>query len=163
MAVAFAPVAIAAVAGVEPKILSSVAGLPRCVGVPGLAEAKAWGCPIINVSQANGSVAEATCGPCIPPQALALVCTGQAIKNTTSRDATPVTFSLPVDTNTVKAEFFMYHFSDGTSHTAECAIPRGGPAGEGNELQTIAIVGDAGGWSDRQMVRTLKFRVRRSI
>ena len=78
---------------------------------------------------------------------------GQGIKNTTSRDGTPVTFSWPVDVGTVKAEYFRWHFSDGTARNAECAVPHGGPSGEPNELQTIAIIGDAGGWGTVSMTK----------
>lgn len=125
-----------------------VAGLPRCIGVPGIAEARAWGCPVVNVSKAGGGApSEEMCGACMSPQQLGAVCTGQGMTNTTARDGTPVTFSLPVDMGSIKAEYFQWTLSDGRTTTAECAMPRGAPAAEANEQQTIAIVGDAGGWS----------------
>jgi len=69
------------------------------------------------------------------------------MSNSTSQDGTPVTFNLPVDMTTVKAEYFEWAFQDGTKRKAACAIPGGRPAGEPNEQQTIALVGNAGGWS----------------
>eukprot|EP00939_MAST-03C_sp_MAST-3C-sp1_P003359 g3359.t1 len=71
------------------------------------------------------------------------------MKNHTGRDGTPVTFSLPVDVKSVKAEYFVWTFSDGSTSRAECATPNGGPANEDNEHQTIAIIGDAGGWTSK--------------
>ena len=47
----------------------------------------------------------------------------------------------------VKPSFFRWTLSDGRQTHAECAFPNGGPAAEPNERQTIAIIGDAGGWS----------------
>lgn len=69
------------------------------------------------------------------------------MSNSTSQDGTTVTFNLPVDMTTVKAEYFEWAFQDGTKRKAACAIPGGRPAGEPNEQQTIALVGNAGGWS----------------
>jgi hypothetical protein len=134
-----------------PRILSCVAGLPRCIGVPDSVDTwRAWGCPVIN--QSTG--VKETCGACKSPSAIRLACLGQAtMTNFTGRDATPVTFSLPVDTSTAKAEYFRWHFSDGSTRTAECAIRGGAPASEANELQTIAIIGDAGGWRDVNITR----------
>ena len=131
-----------------PRILSAVAGLPRCIGVPSLTDARAWGCPIIEVVNKDGTKTEESCAACgVKPAALALACIGQGMTNTTGRDGTPVTFSLPVDMSTVKAEYFQWTLSDGRTNVAECATTNGRPAGEPNELQTIAIIGDAGGWS----------------
>ena len=48
----------------------------------------------------------------------------------------------------VKPSFFRWTLSDGRQTHAECAFPNGGPAAEPNERQTIAIIGDAGGWSN---------------
>ena len=81
--------AAAAGADAAPRMLSCVAGLPRCIGVPDLAAAKAWGCPLINVTLPSGKIEEETCAPCIKPLALRTVCAGQGMKNITSRDATP--------------------------------------------------------------------------
>jgi len=146
--------AVASVAAdTEPRILSMVAGLPRCIGVPGLAEARAWGCPVINVTQADGSTTAEACDACQTPLALALACHGQGMHNSTGQDGTPVTFSLPVDMGSVEASHFQWTFSDGTTRAAACAIRNGNPAGEDNEQQTIAIVGDAGGWGDAHIVK----------
>ena len=131
-----------------PQILSCVAGLPRCIGVPGLNEAREWGCPIINVTQTDGSTEEETCNACkARPANILLVCASQGLKNATGRDGTPVTFSLPVDMESLNPSFFRWTLSDGRQTHAECAFPNGGPAAEPNERQTIAIIGDAGGWS----------------
>lgn len=71
----------------------------------------------------------------------------------------------------LQASDFVWHFPDGTSTSPGCAIPNGAPArwllaamnlahapdrpaarrpilcrSEDNELQTIVLVGDAGGW-----------------
>lgn len=70
------------------------------------------------------------------------------MSNSTSQDGTPVTFNLPVDMTTVKAEHFEWGFQDGTKRKAACAIPGGRPAGEPNEQQTVALLGNAGGWGD---------------
>ena len=131
-----------------PRILSCVAGLPRCIGVPGLKEAREWGCPIINVTQKDGRAEEETCNACkARPANILAICAGQGLKNATGRDGTPVTFSLPVDMESLNASFFRWTLSDGRQTHAECAFPNGGPAAEPNERQTIAIIGDAGGWS----------------
>mmetsp|Transcript_40706 Transcript_40706/g.72850 ORF Transcript_40706/g.72850 Transcript_40706/m.72850 type:complete len:426 (-) Transcript_40706:266-1543(-) len=131
-----------------PRILSCVAGLPRCLGVPGLKEAREWGCPIVNVTQEDGSTEEETCNACkAPPTGILATCAGQGMTNGTGRDGTPVTFSLPVDMESLKASYFRWTLSDGRQTHAECAVPNGGPAAEPNERQTIAIIGDAGGWS----------------
>ncbi len=130
-----------------PQILSCVAGLPRCIGVPGLEEAREWGCNIVNVTQKDGSTEEETCSACNTPINILLTCAGQGMTNATGRDATPVTFSLPVDMDSLDASFFRWTLSDGRQTHAECAVPNGGPAAEPNERQTIAIFGDAGGWS----------------
>ena len=60
----------------------------------------------------------------------------------TSQDATPVTFNLPVDMSSLKAEHFEWGFPDGSTRKPHCALPGGAPANEPNELETIAIVGD---------------------
>ena len=131
-----------------PRILSCVAGLPRCIGVPGLKEAREWGCPIVNVTQKDGSAEEETCSACkTQPANILAICAGQGLKNATGRDGTPVTFSLPVDMESLDASFFRWTLSDGRQTHAECAFPNGGPAAEPNERQAIAIIGDAGGWS----------------
>ena len=131
-----------------PRILSCVAGLPRCIGVPGLKEAREWGCPIVNVTQKDGSAEEETCSAChAQPANILAICAGQGLKNATARDGTPVTFSLPVDMESLNPLFFRWTLSDGRQTHAECAFPNGGPAAEPNERQTIAIIGDAGGWS----------------
>lgn len=134
---------------VEPRILSCVAGLPRCVGVSNMDEARKFGCPLVNVTARDGSTTEKTCDACKSPNTIRLACIGQGMKNHTGRDGTPVTFSLPVDVKSVKAEYFVWTFSDGSTSRAECATPNGGPANEDNEHQTIAIIGDAGGWTSK--------------
>ena len=133
----------------SPKILSCVAGLPRCIGVPDVATGKDWGCPILNDTAGKETLPT----PCISPTQLKLACTGQGAQNFTGRDGTPVTFSHPVDMSTVKPEHFAWHLSDGRVVTADCAFPKGAPAAEPNEGQTIAIVGDAGGWSDATITK----------
>lgn len=134
-------------APIEAKILTAIAGLYRCVGVPDVLDAKAWGCPVVSVPQCGGSPLTKTCGPCQTPTNIGFACRGQATTNTTGQDGTPVTFNLPVDVTSVLGSHFMWHFADGSTRTAECAIPNGGPANELNELNTIAIIGNAGGWS----------------
>lgn len=135
--------AAVAAAEQEPRILSCVAGLMGCMGVPGLDEARAWGCAVVNVTNCDGSVTPKTGAT---PQQIGAACIGQNLKNTTSQDGTPVTFSWPVDVTTVKPEYFEWTFLDGTKRSPGCAIRNANPAGEKNELQTIAIIGDAGGW-----------------
>ena len=76
-------------------------------------------------------------------------------QNFTSQDATPVTFNLKVDMSTLKAEHFQWGFPDGSTRKPHCAIPQGGPASEPNEGQTIAIIGDSGGWAS-QSANSLK-------
>eukprot|EP00940_MAST-03C_sp_MAST-3C-sp2_P002289 g2289.t1 len=134
-------------------LIKAVPGLPRCIGVPSLEKAKEWGCPVINVTTSDGSLMEKTCDACQTPATIKIGCLGQGMTNSTARDGTPVTFSHPVDMKSVKAENFVWHFSDGSSSHAECAIRNGGPAVEANEQQTIAIIGDAGGWSDKTITR----------
>merc|ERR1711871_310585 len=75
----------------SPKILSCVAGLPRCIGVPDLESGIDWGCPIFNNTEGK----ETLPAPCVTPQQLKLACTGQGATNFTGRDGTPVTFSHP--------------------------------------------------------------------
>ena len=132
-----------------PKILSCVAGLPRCIGVPDVESGKDWGCPIFNNTEGK----ETLPAPCVTPQQLKLACAGQGATNFTGRDGTPVTFSHPVDMDTVKPEHFAWHLSDGRVVAADCAFPNGAPAAEPNEGQTIAIVGDAGGWSNATITK----------
>jgi len=104
-----------------------------------------WGCAVIDVTDCSGKTTSQT--PGATSRAIGNKC-GGSLANTTSQDATPVTFNLPVDASTVKPEYFQWRFADGSTRAASCAIGAGQPAGEGNELQTIAIVGNAGGWSD---------------
>ena len=141
---------VSTVAANEARLLSCVAGLPRCIGVPDLASGKAWGCNLVNITTVDGGSEVVSVGP--SPQQVQVACSGQNMTNFTARDGTPVTFSLPVAMDSVKAEYFQWVMSDGTSRTAECAIPNGGPANEGNEQETIAIIGDAGGWGDVSLV-----------
>ena len=83
-------------------------------------------------------------------------CAGQGFfQNLTSQDATPVTFNLQVDMSTLKAEHFQWGFPDGSTRKPHCVIPQGGPASEPNEGQTIAIIGDSGGWAG-QSANSLK-------
>lgn len=147
--VSFCGLVASASAGLEPRILSCIAGLPKCVGVPDIHAAAEWGCPIVKVTDCSGKTTNNTCNACKSPRTIGMTCAGQGWRNNyTAQDGTPVTFNLPVDMSTVKADHFQWRFKDGSTRLASCAIPNGRPALEGNELQTIAIVGDAGGWSD---------------
>eukprot|EP00927_Polykrikos_kofoidii_P068053 TRINITY_DN63449_c0_g1_i1.p1 TRINITY_DN63449_c0_g1~~TRINITY_DN63449_c0_g1_i1.p1 ORF type:complete len:379 (+),score=45.34 TRINITY_DN63449_c0_g1_i1:62-1138(+) len=134
----------------EPAVLSCIAGLPRCIGVPDVATGAEWGCPVVERTDCSGKTSRETCGGCQPPAVIGFACLAgwSRLGNTTSQDGTPVTFSMPVDTSTVKAEHFQWRFADGSTRVAGCALAGGAPASEGNELETIAIVGDAGGWGD---------------
>mmetsp|Transcript_40581 Transcript_40581/g.107550 ORF Transcript_40581/g.107550 Transcript_40581/m.107550 type:complete len:349 (-) Transcript_40581:85-1131(-) len=132
----------------EPAVLACIAGLPKCIGVPDVATASSWGCPVMNITDCSGATSTQTCGACITPRAVSMGCFRQDLRNDTSQDGTPVTFSLPVDVNSVKPQHFQWRFADGSTRTAGCAIRGGNPASEANELQTIAILGNAGGWGD---------------
>jgi hypothetical protein len=130
--------------GPEPRILSCIAGYYRCFGVPNVADLHAWGCDIGNATDCSGRA--------IPPRpqsplGLAVACHGQQLHNTTGQDGTPVTFSLPVDIASVSAAHFRWLFADGSTRAPGCVIHGGAPANEPNELQTLALLGDAGGWS----------------
>ena len=131
----------------EPKLLSEVAGVFRCLGVPDLDTAAKWGCQVDSITDCSGKTTKKANAAILPPQAMKAACNGQNLKNATGQDGLPITFNYPVDMSTVKAEHFVWHFPDGTSRAAACAIPNGRPAGEPNELQTIALVGNAGGWT----------------
>ena len=132
----------------QPRILSVIAGLYRCIGTPSTADGARWGCAIDQVAPCGGGAPVATlCRGCKPPAAIGLACLGQRAANHTSQDGTPVTFNLPVDMTTVKAEHFVWGFPDGTTRAASCVIRQGQPAGEPNEQQTLALIGDAGGWA----------------
>lgn len=131
---------------VDPKILSCIAGLHRCIGVDDAKQAEDFGCELYNTTTCSGTTTITPCGACRNPRQMAVACIGQHLTNHTGQDGTPVTFNLPVVVDTVKAEHFLWTFADGTSRSPGCAIPDGQPAGEANELQTIAIVGNAGGW-----------------
>ena len=118
------------------RILSCVAGLPRCIGVPGLKEAREWGCPN-QVTQKDGSTEEETCNACkAPPANIHAICAGQGLKNANATGRLSL-----VDMESVNASFFRWTLSDGRQTHAECAFPHGGPAAEPNEQQTIAIIG----------------------
>ena len=134
-------------ASIEPKILSCIAGLHRCIGVDNPKQAQEFDCEVFNITTCSGSTTTTPCGACRKPNAIAVACIGQHLHNHTGQDGTPVTFSLPVVMDTVKAEHFLWTFADGTSRSPGCAIPHGQPAGEANELQTIAIIGNSGGWT----------------
>ena len=128
----------------EPRILSCIAGYYRCFGVPNVADLHAWGCDIGNATDCSGRAI-----PPMPqsPLRLAMACHGQQLQNTTGQDGTPVTFSLPVDIASVSAAHFRWLFADGSTRAPGCVIHGGAPANEPNELQTLALLGDAGGWS----------------
>ena len=99
-------------------------------------------CPMVCPTHARMTASQA----CKPPVALRVACLGQPLANVTGQDGTPVTFNWPVVMSTVKAEHFQWGFPDGSTRRPGCAIRNGNPAGEGNEGQTVAIVGDSGGW-----------------
>ena len=110
-----------------PRILSCVAGLPRCIGVPGLKEAREWGCTIVNVTQKDGSAEEETCSAChAQPANILAICAGQGLKNATARDGTPVTFSLPVDMESLNPSFSRWTLSVGRQTHAECTFRMAG-------------------------------------
>lgn len=129
---------------VEPRILSCIAGLYRCFGVPNATDLRAWGCNLGSTTDCSGRTT-----PQRPqtPLRLAVACHGQQLHNFTGQDGTPVTFSLPVDISSVQASHFRWLFADGSTRAPGCIIHGGAPANEQNELQTLALLGDAGGWS----------------
>ena len=143
----FSPALLGDAAFIEPRVLSCIAGLHRCIGVDDAKQAQDFGCDVFNTTTCSGSTTTTPCGACRKPNAIAVACIGQDLHNHTGQDGTPVTFSLPVVMDTVKAEHFLWTFADGTSRSPGCAIPHGQPAGEENELQTIAIIGNSGGWT----------------
>ena len=132
----------------EPRmILSAIAGWYRCIGVPNKQDGALWSCPIISVPQCGGAPPVETHRWASPLGLQFGACRGQkTATNFTSQDATPVTFNWPVDMATVDASDFEYRFADGSAHAATCVVPHGLPASELNEGQTIAVIGDAGGW-----------------
>jgi len=132
----------------KPEILAAIAGLPKCIGVPGVEEGRAWGCPLINFADCAGNTETNLGGGCVSPHAVSAACLGQGVRNNTGLDGTPVTFNWPVDMSSLKHDHFQYNFADGSTTIASCAIAGGGPANEPNELQTIAIFGNAGGWEE---------------
>ena len=139
-----------------PAILSCIAGLHKCVGVPDISSAKQWGCVVDNITSCSGETTEKPCRACMTPLQMRVVCVGQGfLNNYTSQDATPVTFNLPVEMSTLYAEYFEWGFPDGSTRKPHCVIPQGGPANEPNEGQTIAIIGDSGGWNS-QSANSLK-------
>ncbi len=120
----------------DPRILSATYGLAGCLGVD-TRDADALrlrGC----VVTASG---ETSARSVLQMDAF---CGGKRID---AADGLPVTFSEPIDTSTLKAEYFEFTLNNGTVTKALCASPK--PAGEPNELQTIATVGYYGdGWND---------------
>ena len=136
----------------HPRILTCIAGVHRCLGVKDAAQAASFGCQVYNTTDCKtGKTTLEPCGACTTPTRLQAACLGQPLRNHTGQDGTPVTFNWPVDMSSLKAEHFEWVFegpnNTTTARPAGCAIPRGGPASEANEGQTIAIVGDSGGWT----------------
>lgn len=129
-----------------PRILSAIAGMPKCFGVPDVQTGQQWGCAYTEYSSC-GSTVQSLGGGCNTPNQANAICRGQYLNNNTAQDATPVTFNFKVDVNTVDAQYFQYNFADGSSTLASCAVPNAVPCNEGNEQQTIAIAGNAGGWT----------------
>ena len=52
---------------VTPKILSCIAGLQKCIGVPNIQSAKNWGCVVDEVTSCSGETEEKACGGCQSP------------------------------------------------------------------------------------------------
>ena len=127
----------------QPRILSCIAGYYRCFGVPSQADAQAWGCNVVNTTDCRGRT---TAFYGRSPLRMKLLCHGQQLHNVTSQDGTPVTFSLPVDVSSVEASHFRWVFADGSTGAVGCVVPGAGPASEPNELQSLALLGNAGGW-----------------
>eukprot|EP01062_Namystynia_karyoxenos_P077805 TRINITY_DN7914_c0_g1_i1.p1 TRINITY_DN7914_c0_g1~~TRINITY_DN7914_c0_g1_i1.p1 ORF type:complete len:346 (+),score=73.44 TRINITY_DN7914_c0_g1_i1:65-1102(+) len=138
-----AAAAAAAAAPQPPAILSCIFGLSRCIGVPDLGTAAQLGCVVDNVTQCGGAAQQVT--PALMLNQLRGACLGQGLpRGVQELDATPVTFSLPVDVGSLRADMFQWTLGNGRNSTPYCVVPGGGPAGEPNERQTIAIIGDAG-------------------
>jgi hypothetical protein len=140
----------------EPKILTDIAGLFRCIGIKDVDTAVSWGCPVDSITDCTGATTKKAGAGSKSSALIQFACAGQNLKNSTSQDGMPVTFNFPVDMNSLKPDHFVWHFPDGTSRAAACAIKNGGPASEGNEQQTIALIGNAGGWTNDNQANALE-------
>ena len=92
--------------------------------------------PCSNVTGCSGATTAKACGACQSPARIRLACAGQQLRNYTGQDGTPVTFSLPVDMATLKAEHFRWRYADGSTRAVGCALPRG--AGESEAASALA-------------------------
>ena len=107
-----------------------------------------WGCPVVSYTDCDGEVHTESRGGQLSPDVYAMACQGQGVTNFTAQDSIPITFNWPVDVSSLHCFQFHYNLPDGISNVATCAIPQGGPANEWNEIQTIAVSGNAGGWAE---------------
>jgi MFS family permease len=78
----------------------------------------------------------------ISPFKLGAMCFRQHLSSTTMQDGTPITFNLPVLASSLDAHYFVWHLKNGSTVKPGCATLK--PANEGNEGQTVLLVGDAG-------------------